>query len=154
MRIATLVLGVIVGVALSDSAHANYTPEEIEEGLKSCETRTEFNQITDNACAGYRAAKAELRLTRAYHSYRAMLKVFGGPRDTEHLLKVQRAWIAYREASCESHEQGTMMAMLYASCMQVMADERAAALEGAIQAECDRSCEEGSDVKECRACAT
>ena len=151
MRIA-LIVSMIFGFILCMPARADYTPEEVATGLKWCKERTEINQITDNACAGYRAANAELRLTRAYANLRALLKKHREPDAVAHLLKVQRAWIAFREGSCESQEQGTLASSLFAGCMETMADERASDLEQSIQGLCEEYCPTESSESACKVC--
>jgi uncharacterized protein YecT (DUF1311 family) len=148
------VLVALSSVICATPALANYTPQEIEEGVARCEKHPPGPQVEVNACAGLRAAKAELRLTRAYTELRALLKRTGEPGDADHLLRVQRAWIAFREVSCESRVKGTLSPLLHSGCMAAMADDRAADLEMALKDECDRSCFEGSGVMECKPCST
>jgi len=154
MRLFSLVFVAFLGSTFAGPALADYTPQEIEEGLAYCEKHPPGPQVEVNGCAGFRAAKAELRLTRVYTALRSLLKSAGEPGDASHLLKVQRAWIAFREASCESNDRGTMVALIYSGCMETMADERAASLEAWLRNECERSCASESDVEECKPCST
>jgi len=151
VRVTALALFVVLWAG---PAPAEYTPREIEEGVARCEKSPPGPQVEVNACAGLQAAKAEQRLTRAYTGLRALLKRFGEPGDAEHLLKVQRAWIAFREASCESRDRGTMVSMVQSGCIGEMADDRAKDLEAWLAEECDRNCVTGTEIKECRACGT
>jgi uncharacterized protein YecT (DUF1311 family) len=154
MRPSSLALVSALAVFFAAPAFANYSPKEIEDGLEQCQKEPPGPQVEINGCADLRAAKAELRLTNAYSTLHALLKKVGEPGDVAHLLKVQRAWIAFREASCESDDRGSMVALLYSGCMESMADNRAAALETWLLAVCERSCGPGSDVKECKPCGT
>jgi uncharacterized protein YecT (DUF1311 family) len=152
-RFSLVLMGFLITVCAS-SALASYTPQEIEEGLAYCKQHPPGPQIEVNGCAEFRAANAELRLTRIYSALRSLLKKVGEPGAVAHLLKVQRAWIAFREASCESTDRGSMVPMLHSGCMESMADERSASLEDWLRAECERSCRPESDVAECKPCST
>jgi uncharacterized protein YecT (DUF1311 family) len=95
-----------------------------------------------------------LQLTHAYHAYRALVKEFGNPGDAHHLLKVQRAWIAFRELRCESRDKGSMVASERHACMGSMAAERAKDLEVELQNKCDKNCWKESKAVACAACDT
>jgi uncharacterized protein YecT (DUF1311 family) len=154
MRKVVITSWALVAIACAAPALSDYTPREIEAGLAECKKSPPVQQVDINGCAGYEAARAELRLTRAYRAIRALLKKVGDPGDAEHLLKVQRAWIAYRELACESRDRGTMAASEYAICMMSMAGARASDLKVELRNECDRSCGTDSRIKECAACDT
>lgn len=153
MKILATILVVVTSLVASP-AFAGYTPQEIEDGIKACEKSEQNTQIEINACAGYGAAQAELLLNSAYQDIRALLKRFGEPGDAEHLLKVQRAWIAFRELACESRGQGSMSGMLYSGCMRHHAEARTRDLKEMIQAECERSCYGTSENAVCKPCRT
>jgi uncharacterized protein YecT (DUF1311 family) len=147
---------VFVLALFSAATSAAYTPQEIEAGLARCEKHPPGPQVEVNACAGYQAAKADLSLTDAYSRLREYLKKYGDPGDAEHLLKVQRAWIAYREATCqwESGDTGTMAAYSYSNCMREWANSRTFELTTALKVECEQHCQIATGADSCTFCST
>ena len=150
----TFTFWAIVAISSVVPAFADYTPQEIEAGLAWCKKSPPVQQLDINGCYGFEAARAEQQLTHAYSALRALLKKVGDPGDADHLLKVQRAWITYRELACESRDKGSMVAGEHAICMMSMADTRASELKVKLQNECERSCGSSQNLKECAACDT
>lgn len=150
--LAALLMGATAWVA--SPAFADYTPQQIEDGIESCKKSPQDTQLEINTCAGYRAAKAELLLNATYQDIRALLKKFGEPGDAEHLLKVQRAWISFRELACESRMQGSMSAMVYSGCMARHAEQRTRDLKEMVEGECERSCGGSREEAVCKPCGT
>jgi uncharacterized protein YecT (DUF1311 family) len=146
MRLRFVKVCVALAYFLVGPAHAGYTPQEIEAELAWCEKTTDHTQVTVNGCAGIRAAKAELRLNEVYRDLRLLWKTLGDTVESKRLLLEQRTWVTSREESCRSDEPGTMMPMLYAGCMQQMAEDRTDELQDMLQRACASARLKGSNA--------
>lgn len=102
------------------------------QGDVNCEEPTTQFDMTECAGRDYEAADAELNV-----QYKATRKVLaerdkditdGSESAAESLLTAQRAWIAYRDAQCETTglqaQGGTMQPMLISGCLADLTTKR------------------------------
>ncbi len=92
------------------------------------------DQATMNACAGKEFETADKALNAAYHE---VVRRIGSDHETRTALTAaQRAWIAFRDASCgfeyELWSEGTIRSIVGASCMLELTAQRADALSGYV----------------------
>ena len=139
LRIANLSrVGVIAFAALlfgSISAGFPSVPQA-QEDVNCDEPTTQFD-MTECAGRDYEEADAELNV-----QYKATRKVLaerdkditdGSQSAAESLLTAQRAWIAYRDAQCETEglqaQGGTMQPMLVSACLANLTTKRSEELK-------------------------
>ena len=104
---------------------------QAQEAVNCDEPTTQFD-MTECAGQDYEAADAELNV-----QYKATRKVLaerdkditdGSASAAESLLTAQRAWIAYRDAQCETEglqaQGGTMQPMLVSACLANLTTKR------------------------------
>lgn len=99
------------------------TPAEVKETLeKGCDSGITPEM---SRCGYYHWVGADIQLNRSYNE---LLKKLGTKAAKEKLVKAQRAWLAFRDATCkfESDEMagGTGEGVLYLGCLGTVTEER------------------------------
>lgn len=96
------------------------TTDEIRAEYKTgCESG---NTISMRICASFNALAADLELN---DTYKSVLKTLDKDARAK-LLKAQRAWIVYRDATCdyESNRGGSADGLYFSSCKETLTRDR------------------------------
>ena len=137
MRLPETAAVVLLALVLSSAARADLTDRDLADAVAACDKSEQVTQIEISACGGYKAEKVERQLNRTYQALMQMTQIGGAPGDAEHLRKVQRAWVRFRELACESRDRGSMVAWIHSRCMQRHAEVRIQDLESARRDLCE-----------------
>ena len=96
-------------------------------------------QIEMNTCAAQDWAAADARLNDVYAETLAVMQAsdrdypIDGPSEEDRLRRAQRAWVAYRDANCDSAgypmRGGSAEPLLFYGCLRAMTEDRIADLQ-------------------------
>lgn len=114
----------------------NVSPAEVEKSLKEgCDSGITPEMIR---CGYYYQVGEDIKLNRAYQ---ALLKKLDNKAAKSKLVKAQRAWLLFRDATCEYESDGMSGGsgrhVLYNACLANMHHERTLKLKEYL--ECDLS---------------
>ena len=125
--------------AILETARRTHRPvSEIQEHhLEGCATGITTYM---NICAEYHYVKSDLKLNQTYTSLLAKLK--GKPVATSQLVKAQRAWVTFRDLTCEFESNGwsggSGRSMVVLTCKSVLTESRTKTLQEYL--ECTEGC--------------
>lgn len=152
MKIAATILSTLaLGVVVVPAAKADYTVEEIAQGVEQCKQSFPANRIEAGNCELLRRLDIEQRLNRTYQKVIASLRERDEQKSIDHLRKAQRAWVKFREASCEV-DVNDGSPPFDPECMANIAEDRILYLEGQLSGFCATQCAEGYKIPACKIC--
>jgi len=115
--------------ALSKSS--SLSDQEIRENYNACDSGVTRSMTI---CAAYENRAEDLRLNDVY---REVLKNIKGTSAEKKLVKAQRAWLAFRVATCDYESDGwtggSGHGMIELSCLATITRDRTKQLEGYAQ---------------------
>ena len=112
------------------------SPAEVEKSLKEgCDSGATFEMAK---CGYYHQVGEDIKLN---YAYQALLKKLANTAAQSKLVKAQRAWLLFRDATCEYESDGmsggTGRHVLYNGCLATMHHERTLKLNEYLK--CDLS---------------
>jgi uncharacterized protein YecT (DUF1311 family) len=149
MNVSAIISILALGVVMSAAARADYTDKDITDGLEQCKKSVPVNRIEVGFCEEMRRLDVERRLNSAYQKLIASFRERGEQSSIEHLRKAQRAWIKFREASCELDPKDGS-SPFDRDCMAAIAEDRILYFEGHISSFCENECSGEYKIPACK----